>query len=209
MADKGNCLFAPCSIYRFTSNTRFWGLPSQITTNGGSLKQQNVFSHSSGGQKLKSKFRFLWAALPAKALQENLSLPFPASGRSRLSLVYGCITPVSAWTLFHMASPLCVSSCEGICHQVYDPLILPMMISSSDPQLNYICKTLFQIRSHSYVLGLGRGGKNMDFSFGRPPLKPLHLYWTLRIRCLVMSRYTQDYVLYILLWRYSNILVKK
>ena len=52
---------------------------------------KNVFSFSSGGQKVKIK-----AVYPLKFPGENPSLSLPGSGGSRWSMACGSITPIAA-----------------------------------------------------------------------------------------------------------------
>lgn len=66
----------------------------RITTNWVAWSNKNLLSHSSGWRK--SKIKELIGLLSLKFPREFQSLPLPASGGSRSSLVYDHITPVSS-----------------------------------------------------------------------------------------------------------------
>ena len=97
------------------------------------------------------KSRGLWVMLPLKPLEEDLSLPFPASGSPSRSLVCSCNTSVSApVVIWHSPCGLF----PNIPH-VRTPVILDQG-SPYWPHLNLFTssESYCQIRSHFQIPGL-------------------------------------------------------
>lgn len=107
-----------------------WGLyqwPGATRTNHhqlAGLRQENLLSHGSGGQGLRTSC--LWGRAPSQGSQEGSLLPLPASGGARPSWACGRISPTSASVFFLLLLPvsnLPLPSClKDHCHWIWGPL---------------------------------------------------------------------------------------
>lgn len=143
---------------------------------------RSILSQSSGGQSVKSSCER--AALPLKALGEDLSLHLSASSGPRYSLACGHLTTIFASVLIWQSS-LCQSfllpgSCKDIWQisfvmRFWSHLDNLVWLKYQDPWNNYISKDCFLNK----VTFTGSRGEEVDIYLERPLFKPLLSYFSM------------------------------